>query len=356
MRRTRRASTSGAGWRPDITGRWAGWRAAPTSASPPQALWPEAKSAIALAMSYAPAADPLALAGRGEIGRISVYAQGGDYHKTVKKALKALARFIIAAGAERAEGIRRYRAGDGKAARPGGGHRLAGQAYESRFARAWQLAVSRRDPDQPRAGAGRAGRRRRSIAGPAADASTPARPRRSTARTGSMRGECISYLTIEHDGPIPDEFRRGDRQPHLRLRRLPRGMPVEPLRRRGGGEPRVPAARRAGRAASRRPARARRCGVPGDVRRVADQADRPQPHGPQLPDRGGEQRRFGAGAGRPAHMRAIPTRSSPRRRAGRWISSGFRARRRRPPDRCRRRTGKRASTCDTRSSPPPGGV
>ena len=61
-----------------------------------QALWPDAKSAIALAMSYAPAADPLALAGRGEIGRISVYAQGGDYHKTVKKALKALARFIVA--------------------------------------------------------------------------------------------------------------------------------------------------------------------------------------------------------------------------------------------------------------------
>ena len=31
----------------------------------------------------------------GELGRISVYAQGGDYHKTVKKALKALARFIV---------------------------------------------------------------------------------------------------------------------------------------------------------------------------------------------------------------------------------------------------------------------
>ena len=30
-----------------------------------------------------------------ELGRISIYAQGGDYHKTVKKALKALARFIV---------------------------------------------------------------------------------------------------------------------------------------------------------------------------------------------------------------------------------------------------------------------
>src|SRR5260221_1747986 len=61
----------------------------------PLALWPEAKSAIALGMSYAPATDPMALAERGEVGRISAYAQGGDYHKTVKKGLKALARVIV---------------------------------------------------------------------------------------------------------------------------------------------------------------------------------------------------------------------------------------------------------------------
>jgi epoxyqueuosine reductase len=60
-----------------------------------QALWPEARSAIALGMSYAPASDPLALAERPELGRVSVYAQGGDYHKTVKKALKALARWLV---------------------------------------------------------------------------------------------------------------------------------------------------------------------------------------------------------------------------------------------------------------------
>src|SRR5439155_18213523 len=62
----------------------------------PLALWPDAKSAIALGMSYAPARDPLELADHPELGRISVYAQGGDYHKTVKKALKALAGFIVA--------------------------------------------------------------------------------------------------------------------------------------------------------------------------------------------------------------------------------------------------------------------
>src|SRR3989337_667562 len=61
----------------------------------PNGLWSEARSVIALAMSYAPASDPLTLAGVGDRGRISAYAQGGDYHKTVKKGLKALARYIV---------------------------------------------------------------------------------------------------------------------------------------------------------------------------------------------------------------------------------------------------------------------
>ena len=65
----------------------------------PQGLWPEAERVIALGMSYAPAVDPLAThAGRA---RISVYAQGSDYHDTVKKALKALARWIAASSAPR---------------------------------------------------------------------------------------------------------------------------------------------------------------------------------------------------------------------------------------------------------------
>ena len=67
----------------------------------PRALWPEARSIIALGMSYAPATDPLALANSKARGRISVYAQGKDYHDIVKKALKALARWLVAeTGAE----------------------------------------------------------------------------------------------------------------------------------------------------------------------------------------------------------------------------------------------------------------
>jgi epoxyqueuosine reductase len=53
----------------------------------PQGLWPQAQSVIMLGMSYAPGVDPLRLEQEGGIGRISVYAQGGDYHDVVKRAL-----------------------------------------------------------------------------------------------------------------------------------------------------------------------------------------------------------------------------------------------------------------------------
>src|SRR3546814_6132816 len=62
----------------------------------PKGLWPEVRSVIALGMSYAPAEDPLALADHRTRGRISVYAQGADYHDVVKKALKAVARWLVA--------------------------------------------------------------------------------------------------------------------------------------------------------------------------------------------------------------------------------------------------------------------
>ncbi|MFM5948170.1 MAG: tRNA epoxyqueuosine(34) reductase QueG [Novosphingobium sp.] len=70
----------------------------------PQGLWPQANSVIALGMSYAPEADPLALAEAPDRARISVYAQGRDYHDVVKKALKALARWLVAEAARRGLG------------------------------------------------------------------------------------------------------------------------------------------------------------------------------------------------------------------------------------------------------------
>jgi epoxyqueuosine reductase len=61
----------------------------------PQTLWPEARSVIMLGMSYAPARDPFALEKLPDRGRISVYAQGKDYHDVVKKALKRTARWLV---------------------------------------------------------------------------------------------------------------------------------------------------------------------------------------------------------------------------------------------------------------------
>ena len=60
----------------------------------PKALWPDVRSIIVLGISYAPASDPLISIGRRKHGTVSVYAQGTDYHRVVKKRLKRLARWI----------------------------------------------------------------------------------------------------------------------------------------------------------------------------------------------------------------------------------------------------------------------
>jgi epoxyqueuosine reductase len=65
------------------------WRADPA------ALWPEARSVVMLADSYAPESDPRAVLGRRDRGAVSVYAPGADYHDTVKKRLKRLGRWLI---------------------------------------------------------------------------------------------------------------------------------------------------------------------------------------------------------------------------------------------------------------------
>ncbi len=61
----------------------------------PAALWPQARSVIMLAESYAPSHDPLAVLAQPQKGAISVYAQGRDYHDIVKKRLKRLARWMV---------------------------------------------------------------------------------------------------------------------------------------------------------------------------------------------------------------------------------------------------------------------
>jgi epoxyqueuosine reductase len=65
------------------------WRGNPT------ALWPEAKSVIMLAEAYTPSHDPMAVVGQADKAAISVYAQNRDYHDVVKKRLKAVGRWLL---------------------------------------------------------------------------------------------------------------------------------------------------------------------------------------------------------------------------------------------------------------------
>ncbi|MEM7236289.1 MAG: QueG-associated DUF1730 domain-containing protein, partial [Pseudomonadota bacterium] len=67
----------------------ASWR------SDPRVLWPDVRSVIMLADSYAPSTDPLDLLSASDRAAISCYATGKDYHDTVKKRLKRLGRWLI---------------------------------------------------------------------------------------------------------------------------------------------------------------------------------------------------------------------------------------------------------------------
>jgi epoxyqueuosine reductase len=172
----------------------------------PLALWPEARSAIALAMSYAPAVDPLALAAYPEIGRISVYAQGGDYHKTVKKALKALARFIVdETPAELKVFVDTAPVMEKPLAQAAGiGWQGKHTNLVSREHGSWMFlgviltSLSLR-PDEPASEALHCGSCTRCL-----DA-CPTQAFMGAHRIDARR--CISYLTIEHEGPIPTELR-----------------------------------------------------------------------------------------------------------------------------------------------------
>ncbi|OUR78462.1 tRNA epoxyqueuosine(34) reductase QueG [Alphaproteobacteria bacterium 46_93_T64] len=61
----------------------------------PKTLWPEANSAVVLALNYGPDTDPRMLADQPDHGIISVYARRKDYHDVIKKRLKAIARHMV---------------------------------------------------------------------------------------------------------------------------------------------------------------------------------------------------------------------------------------------------------------------
>ena len=172
----------------------------------PLALWPEAKSAIALGMSYAPATDPMTLAGEGERGRISVYAQGGDYHKTVKKGLKALARFIVDRApsdlkvfVDTAPVMEKPLAQAAGIGWQGKHTNVVSREHGSWLFLGLILTSLELEPDAPASEGVHCGTCTACLDACPTQAIGPAH--RIDAR------KCISYLTIEHEGPIPPEYR-----------------------------------------------------------------------------------------------------------------------------------------------------
>ncbi|MBA3511910.1 tRNA epoxyqueuosine(34) reductase QueG [Sphingomonas sp.] len=179
--------------------------------SSPLALWPDARSAIALGMSYAPSTDPLSLADQPSLGRISAYAQGSDYHKTVKKGLKALARFIVErAGAATGESAELKVFVDTAPVMEKPLSAAAGIGWQgkhtnlvSREHGSWLflgiiLTSLELEPDAPASHHCGSCTRCLDIC--------PTQAFDGAHRIDARR--CISYLTIEHSGPIPNEFRR----------------------------------------------------------------------------------------------------------------------------------------------------
>jgi len=170
----------------------------------PSALWPEVRSVVMLGMNYGPDQDPLAILQARSRAAISVYAKGDDYHELIKARLKDIARWLV-----------QNAGGDVKvfvdtaavmekplAASAGLGWQGKHTNLVSRQFGSWlflgaifsTLDLPADEPEPDRCGSCRA------CLDICPTAAFP-EPYRLDAR------RCISYLTIEHKGPIPRELR-----------------------------------------------------------------------------------------------------------------------------------------------------
>src|SRR5690606_8533688 len=170
----------------------------------PEALWPEARSVIMLAEAYTPAGDPMAKIARADRGTISVYARNRDYHDVVKARLKRLGRWLVAeTGAEikvfvdTAPVMEKPLAAAAGLGWQGNHTNLLGRELGNWFflgAIFTTLELPRDAPGEDRCGSCRA----------CLDiCPTDAFP--APYQLDATR--CISYLTIEHSGPVTEELR-----------------------------------------------------------------------------------------------------------------------------------------------------
>ena len=170
----------------------------------PRTLWADVRSVVMLGVNYGPNADPLAILQHRERGAISVYAQGDDYHELIKKRLKAVARWLVANVGGDVKVFVDTAAVMEKplAASAGLGWQGKHTNLVSRDFGSWlflgaiftTLDLPVDEPDADHCGSCR------NCLDVCPTAAFPA-PYRLDAR------RCISYLTIEHKGPIARELR-----------------------------------------------------------------------------------------------------------------------------------------------------
>jgi epoxyqueuosine reductase len=171
----------------------------------PRRLWPDVKSVIMLGLNYGPDQDPLAILTQRTRGAISVYAQGSDYHDVIKRRLKTLARWLVATApcevkvfVDTAAVMEKPLARTAGLGWQGKHTNLVSREYGS-----WLfLGTIFTTLDLPRdaAEADHCGSCQACLDVCPTAAFTA--PYKIDAR------RCISYLTIEHKGPIPHEFRK----------------------------------------------------------------------------------------------------------------------------------------------------
>lgn len=168
-------------------------------------LWPQVQSIVMLGTSYAPALDPLRHAHHPETGVISVYALGSDYHDVIKKRLKTLARWLVAAAPDNplkvfvdtAPVMEKPLAEAAGLGWQGKHTNLVSRANGSWLFLGALMTTIALPADTPHVDhCGTCDRCQTACPTNAFPA-----PYRLDAR------RCISYLTIEHRGPVPDEFR-----------------------------------------------------------------------------------------------------------------------------------------------------
>ncbi|KXF78824.1 epoxyqueuosine reductase [Paramesorhizobium deserti] len=171
----------------------------------PGALWPEVRSVIMLAMNYGPEDDPLAVLNRRDRAAISVYAQNRDYHDIIKGKLKQIAgRFAARAGSDvkvfvdTAPVMEKPLAAAAGIGWQGKHTNLVSREFGSWLFLGSIFTTAEIAPDEPETDHCGSCRACLDICPTNA---FPA-PYRLDAR------RCISYLTVEHKGPIAHEFRK----------------------------------------------------------------------------------------------------------------------------------------------------